>query len=324
MIYSRRGALALARGAALAPMISSRAFALDWPTRVVHWVNSTAPGGSGDITARLIGEYLSSKLGQPFIIDDKPGAGVNVATDAMLKAPADGYTLLILTKGNIIASRLYANTDYDFFGDIAPVAMIHSGPLIMLVNASTPVNTIPEFIAYAKANPEKINFGSAGNGTDPHLSGELLKLLSGAPMTHVPYRGGALAMTDLLAGQIQVFFSNLPSADYVKAGKLRALGVSSAERSALFPDLPAISEFVPGFDCSVWFGVGVRKGTPAEIIERLNAEVASSLTDAKVKAGIAVMSGAPTKMTPEAYGEFLVAEADKWGKVIAAANIKPQ
>ena len=323
MKLPRRKFLHLAASAAALPAVSRIARAQTYPARPVHWVVSSTAGGSGDIISRLIGQWLSDRLGQPFIIDNRPGGGVAIATEAVLRAPADGYTLLIINKGNVTGAMLYDNLNFNFIRDIEPVAGITSGPLVMLVNPSVPAKTVPEFIAYAKSNPTKINMATIGNGSDPDLAGELFKLMTGVNMTPVTYRGGAMALTDLLGGRVQVFFSNLPVIDFIKAGKLRALAVTTSVRSKEFPDIPTIADSVPGYDANVWFGLGVRKNTPAEIVEKLNKEVNTALTDPKIMERLADLGGVPTPMTPAAFGKFIADETEKWGKVIRAANIKP-
>jgi tripartite-type tricarboxylate transporter receptor subunit TctC len=324
MKLPRRQFLHMAAGAAALPALSRFAWAQDYPSRPVRWVVSSTAGGSGDIISRLIAQWLSARLGQPFIIDNRPGGGVNIATEAVVRAPADGYTLFILHKGNVTSGMLYDNLNFDFIRDIEPVAGITSGPLVMLVNPSLPANTVPEFIAYAKSNPSAINMATIGNGSDPHLAGELFKLMAGINMTPVTYRGGALALTDLLGGRVQVFFSNLPVNDFIKAGKLRALAVTTAVRSSLHPDLPPIADFVPGYESSAWFGVGVRKTTPDEIADKLNKEVNTALADPKIKERLADLGGEPTPMTRAAFGQLIAAETDKWDRVIRTANIKAE
>jgi tripartite-type tricarboxylate transporter receptor subunit TctC len=323
-MFSRRNVLRIAGGAAAAQMLPGRAFALDYPTRPVHVAITTAPGGSSDIVSRLTGQFMSDRLGQTFLMENRPGAGGNIATDFVHRAPADGYSLLAITKGNVVANLLYNNLAFDFMSDFIPIAGVANGPLVMLVNPSVPAKTLPEYISYAKANPTKLNFGTAGNGTDPHLSAELFKILTGIEMAHVPFRGGALALTDLLGGGVQVMFSNLPTADYVKQGKLTALGVTTAQRSTAFPDLPAIAEVVPGFDMGVWFAYVARKGTPPEIVDKLNAEINASLADPKIKAGLAVLTAEPMVLTTAKLGDYFASEYEKWAKVIKAANIKPE
>ncbi len=320
-MLSRRDVLLTAGAAAL---ISTPSRAADYPTRPVHIVNPTAPGGSSDVLARLFGEVLGDRLGQTFIVDDRPGAGSNIAADIVHRAPADGYTLFAISKGAVLSNLLYDHLDFDFARDFVPVAPFGVAPLVMLVHPSVPAKTLAEFIAYCKANPGKINYGSAGNGSDPHLAGELFKQLAGVEMTHVPYRGGALAFTDLLAGSVQLMFSNLPSADYQKDGRLRGLAVSTLKRSPAYPDLPAVAEFVPGYDNGVWFGLAAPTGTPPEVIARLNATMSASLKDPKLLQGLKVLNAEPMPMTSAEFGEVFKQELVRWGKVIAAAHIKPE
>jgi tripartite-type tricarboxylate transporter receptor subunit TctC len=308
----------------LSSLLCSKAFALDYPNRPVRWVVTTAAGGTGDVVSRLIGQSLSTRLGPSFIIDNRPGASGNIATASVVKAPADGYTLLVIAKNNVISGALSEHVGFDFQRDIRPVAGIMRGPLVLLVNPSVPVNSISEFIAYAKANPRVINYGTPGIGSDPHLAGELFKKMTGIEMGHVPYRGGLLALTDLLANHVQVMFSNLPSIDYIKSGKLRALGVTTAEPSMYYPGVPAIAAFVPGFDISGWFCLGARTGTPAEIIDLLNREVGAALAEPKVRTEMAALSGSPLLLSSAEAERFLTEEADKWTQLLRAANIKPE
>jgi tripartite-type tricarboxylate transporter receptor subunit TctC len=322
MQLPRRQFLHLAAGAAAMPAVPRAAWAQDYPTRPLHWVVSSTAGGTGDIISRLIGQWLSDRIGQPVIFENRPGGGVNIATEAVVRAPADGYTLLILHKGNVTSGMLFDNLNYDFIRDIEPVACITSGPLVMLVNPTIPATTVVEFIAYAKSNPTTINMATIGNGSDPHLAGELFKLMTGVTMTPVTYRGGALALTDLLEGRVQVFFSNLPVTDFVKTGRLRALAVTTAMRSKQHPDIPPIGDTVPGYESKAWFGLGVRKNTPPDIADKLNAEVNTALADPRIKERLADLDGAPTPMTRAEFGTLIAAETDKWGKVIRAANIK--
>lgn len=320
---SRRTILRAAGLCAVAAPAARSARAAAFPTRPVHIAVTTAPGGTSDIVSRLSGQFLADRLGQPFIIDNKPGAGGNIATELVHRAPADGYTLLAITKGNVIANLLDDHLEFDFMRDFEPVAGIADGGLVLLIHPSVPATSLPEFLAWAKANPGRINYGSAGNGTDPHLSGELLKMMTGIEMTHVPYRGGALAFTDLLGGGVQAMFSNLPAADYIKEGKLRALGVTSARRLPDYPDVPTIAETVPGYEVGVWYGFVARRGSPAEAIETLNAGMAAALADPRTKLGLAALNATPMPMTPAELGRLFAIEIDKWGKVIAAAHIKP-
>jgi tripartite-type tricarboxylate transporter receptor subunit TctC len=308
----------------LASLFCSGALALDYPTRPVHWVVTTTAGGTGDVVSRLIGQSLSGRLGQSFIIDNKPSAAGNIATEFVVKSPADGYTLLIVSKNNVIAGALYEHLNFDFRRDIRPVAGIMRGPLIMLVNPAVSVHSIPEFIAYAKANPSALNYGTPGVGSDPHLAAELFKMMTGVEMAHVPYRGGALALTDLLANRVQVMFSNLPSQNYINGGKLRALGVTTASPSKYYPDIPAIAEFVPDFDMSAWFCLGARTGTPSDVVNKLNQEVGAALLDPKVQSELAVLGATPMPFSPTEADNFLTAETNKWTQVIRVANIKPE
>jgi tripartite-type tricarboxylate transporter receptor subunit TctC len=308
----------------LASLFCSGALALDYPIRPVHWVVTTTAGGTGDVVSRLIGQSLSARLGQSFIIDNKPSAAGNIATEFVVKSPADGYTLLIVSKNNVVAGALYEHLNFDFRRDIRPVAGIMRGPLIMLVNPAVSVHSIPEFIAYAKANPSALNYGTPGVGSDPHLAAELFKMMTGVEIAHVPYRGGALALTDLLANRVQVMFSNLPSQDYINSGKLRALGVTTASPSKYYPDIPAIAEFVPDFDMSVWFCLGARSGTPSDVVEKLNQEVGAALLDPKVQSELAVLGATPMPFSPTEADNFLTAETNKWTQVIRVANIKPE
>jgi tripartite-type tricarboxylate transporter receptor subunit TctC len=324
MKLPRRTFLHLAATATALPFVPLIATAETYPARPVHWVVTSAAGGAGDIFSRLIAQQLSDRLGQPFVIDNRPGAGVNIGTEAVIRAPADGYTLLVINKGNVTSAMLYGNLSFDFSRDIEPIAGISTGPLVMLVSPSVPTTTVPEFIAYAKSNPTAINMATVGNGSDPHLAGELFKLMTGINMTPVTYRGGALALTDLLGGRVQVFFSNLPVTEFVKTGKLRALGVTTSTRSRDLPNIPAIADFVPGYEVDVWFGVGVRKNTPLEIVDRLNTEVNSALTEPKIIEGLANLNGVPMVMTPVEFSRFIAGETKKWDDVIRAAEIKPE
>ena len=321
---SRRDVVKLAGTASAAWMAPRVARALDFPAKPVHILVTTAPGGSSDITTRLVAQPMSDRFGQPFIIDNRPGAGGNIATELAARAPADGYTLLAMTKGNLVTNLLYDNLSFDMARDFQPVAAVGDGPLTMLLNPSVPAKTLPEFIAWAKANPGKVSYGSAGNATDPHLSGELFKMLTGVEMTHVPYRGGALALTDLLSGSLQLMFSNLPTADYIKSGKLRALGVTTAKRSPDFPDIPAVAEVVPGFEVGVWYAFVARKDTPAEIVAALNAGANAVLKDRKVVDGLKVLTAAPTPMSPAEIEKLFASEREKWGRVIKTAGVKAE
>jgi tripartite-type tricarboxylate transporter receptor subunit TctC len=319
----RRQFLQLAGAAAAAPALPQLASALDYPTRPVHWIVGFPPGGGNDIFARLIGQWLSERLGQPFVIENRPGAGSNIATGAVVRAPPDGYTLLLANAANAINASLYDKLNFNFIRDIAPVAGIVRVSVVMVVHPSVPAKTFPEFIAYAKANPGKLNMASNGNGSVPHLAGELFKVMTGVNMLHVPYRGTAPAITAILGGQVQVMFASVPgSVEYVRAGKLRALAVTTATRSDELPDIPTVGEFVPGYEVSQWYGVGAPKGTPAEIIDKLNKEINGGLADPKMKARLAELGGIVLEGSPADFGNVIAADTEKWGKVIRAANIK--
>ena len=300
----------------------ARAPALDYPKKPVHFIVCFAAGGPNDITARLFGQYLSDYLGQQFIIENRVGAGGNIGTQAYLAAPPDGYTIGFVGPNNAISASLYESLPFDFIRDSIPVAGTIQVTNVMEVSPSFPAKTVTEFIAYAKANPGKINFGSGGVGTSPHLSGELLKVLAGINLVHVAYRGTAPAVTDLLAGQVQVVFDNLPgSIGHIKAGNLRALGVTAAKRVAALPDVPAIGETVKGYDANVWYGIAVPKGTPAEIVSKLNTAVNAVLANPKLKERIHDLGGEPLPMTPDQFGKLVRSETDKWAKVIKEAHI---
>ena len=320
----RRNFLHLAAGAAALPAGSRFAWAQAYPARPVRLIIGYPPGSGPDINARLIGQWLSERLGQPFVIDNRPGAGSNIGTEAVVRAPADGYTLLIAASANASNATLYDKLDFNFIRDIAPVASFTRAPFVMEVHPSVPTKTVPEFIAYAKGNPGRINMASSGNGTVPHLSGELFKMMTGVDMIHVPYRGGTAALVDLLRGQVQVRFGSLTeSIQHIKDGKLRALAVTTASRSEVLPDIATVGEFLPGYDASAWTGVGAPRNTPAEIIEKLNREINAGLDDPKLKArftdqGLAAFVGSPAD-----FGKFIVDETEKWAKVVRTANIKP-
>jgi tripartite-type tricarboxylate transporter receptor subunit TctC len=318
---SRRTAICLiAIGFSALP--STGAFALDYPARPVRWVVGYPPGGATDIIARLIGQRLSEKLGQQFVIENKPGAGNNIATEAVVNAEPDGYTVLLVNPANYINTSLYANLKFNFPRDIAPVASFNRVPNVMTVAKDVQAKTVAEFIAYAKANPGKINMASSGNGTSVHLSGELFMAMTGVKMQHVPYRGAALALTDMLGGQTQVIFDNMPSViQHIRAGSLRAMAVTTTERSALLPDVPTVAETVPGYEASALFGMGAPKNTPKEIIAKLNGEINAVLAEPAIKARLVDLGGEPLIGTPEAFGAMIVAETEKWKKVIEGANI---
>ena len=324
MTLPRRQFLYLAASAVALPAMPRIATAQTYPTRPVRIVVGFPPGGSVDITARLIGQWLSERLGQPFIIDNRPGAGSNIGTEAVVRAPADGYTLLLVGAPNAINATLYGNLNFNFIRDIAPIATIARAPNVMEVHPSLPAKTVPEFIAFAKANPGKINMASTGNGTSTHMSGELFKAMTGVDMIHVPYRGNAPALTDLLAGQVQVLFDNIStSIEHIRAGKLRALAVTSAMRSHLLPDLPTVADFVPGYEASTFFAVGAPKNTPAEIIDKLNMEINAALADPKLKMRFADLGGTVLSGSPADLGNLIAEETEKWAKVVKFSGAKP-
>ena len=323
MKLPRRQFLHLAAGAAALPTVSRFAFAQTYPSRPVRLIVPFAPAGGSDITARLMGQWLSERLAQPFIIENRPGAGSNIATEAVVRAAADGYTLLYVTTANAINATLYDKLNFNFIRDIAPVATISRNTYVMLVHPSMPAKTVPEFIAYAKAHPRKINMASAGTGSPPHVCGELFKMMAGVDLLHLPYRGGGPALTDLLGGQVQVYFATtVASIEYIRTGRLRALAVSTATRSDALPDIPTVAEFVPGYEASSWYGVGAPKATPAEIVEKLNKEINAGLADAKLKARLADLGGDVLALSPADFGKLIADETEKWGNVIRALNIK--
>ena len=302
---------------------SSIAQAQPYPSRPVRWIVPYPPGGATDIMARLVGHRLSEKLGQQFVIENKPGAGNNIGTESVVNAPADGYTVLLVNPANAINASLYAKLNFNFIRDIAPVAGISRVPNVMTVNPDVPAKTVAEFIAYAKANPGKINMASSGNGTSVHLSGEMFKAMTGVEMQHVPYRGSAPAMTDLIAGQVQVIFDNMPSVlQHIKAGKLRALAVTTAVPSPELPDVPTVAETVKDYEASAWFGMGVPKNTPKEIIATLNKAINEILAEPAMKARLAELGGVPIVATPEEFGKIVQAETDKWEKVVKFAGAR--
>jgi tripartite-type tricarboxylate transporter receptor subunit TctC len=324
MKLRRRQFLHLATGAAALPGVSRVAWAQSYPTRPVHIIVGFAAGGPNDISARLIGQWLSERLGQQFVVENRPGAGSNVATEFVARAPADGYTLLLVAAPAAINATLYDNLSFNFIRDIAPVAGIVRAPEVMVVNPSVPAKAVPEFVAYAKANPGKINLATASNGTVPHLAGELFKFMAGVDLVRVGYRGGGPALVDLLGGQVQVMFEpTLSTLPYIRTGKLRALAVTSATRSAALPDVPTVGEFVPGYEAAAWFGIGAPKNTPTEIIEKLNKAVNAGLADPKMNERLADLGGESMLMTPAEFGKLIVDETDKWAKVIKLTGIKP-
>ena len=329
MTISRRQLVRLAAGVAALPAISRKAQAQGqtqaYPTRPVRIIVGFAAGGSTDVTGRLIAQWLSERLGQPFVMENRPGAGTNIGTDAVVNAPADGYTLLFVTPANAINATLYDKLPFDFMRDIAPVSGIMRVPNVMQVHPTFPAATVAELIAYAKANPGKLSHASAGIGTSSHLAGELFKAMTGIQAVHVPYRGNAPALTDLLSGQVQLGFESMPSSvEYIRSGRMRALGISTATRSKALPDIPTIGEIVPGYESSPFYGIGAPKGTPRDIVELLNREINAGLVDPKLNARLADLGGMMLQGSAADFGKLIAAETEKWGRVIRAANIKGQ
>jgi tripartite-type tricarboxylate transporter receptor subunit TctC len=325
MKFPRRNFVHLAAAAAALAAVSGMARAQTYPARPVRIIVGFAAGGAFDITARLVGQWLSDRLGQPFIVENRPGAGTNIATEAVVRARADGYTLLLGGAVNAVNATLYEKLNFDFIRDIAPVAGIIRFPNLMEVNPSFPAKTVPEFISYAKANPGKITFASTGIGSTQHLSGELFKMMTGVNMVHVPYRGAAPALTDLISGQVQVMFGPLPpSIEFIRAGKLRALAVTTATRSEALPDIPTVGEFVPGYEASGWNGMFSPKHMPAEIINKLNQEINAGLADPDIKARLTDLGGTALGGSPGDLGKFVADEIVKWSKVVKFADLKPE
>ncbi len=323
MELPRRQFLRLVAASAAAPALPPIAWAQAYPSRPVRIIVGSLPGGTPDVLARLMGQWLSERLGQPFVIDNRPGAGSNVGTEAVVRAPADGHTLLLVTTANAINATLYDKLNFNFIHDIAPVACITRQPYVMLVHPSVPAKTLPEFIDHAKANPGKLNMASVGKGTGTHVAGELLMMMAGLNMVHVPYRGGAPATTDLIAGQVQVMFSvPVTAAEHVKSGKLRALAVTTATRSEALPGIPTVGEFVPGYEASAWFGIGVPHNTPADIVDKLNREINAAHADPKIRARLAGEGGGQLPLSPADFGKLIADETEKWAKVARAANIR--
>jgi tripartite-type tricarboxylate transporter receptor subunit TctC len=323
MKLPRRQFFRLAAGIAALPAASRVANAQAYPTRPVRIIVSFAAGGGVDITARLVGQGLSERLGQPFVVENRPGAAGNIGTEAVVRSPADGYALLMVGSYNAINATLYDKLNFNFIRDIAPVASILRGPYVLVVNPSVPVKSLAAFIAYARANPRKLNMASPGTGTGSHLAGELFKMMAGVDMVHVPYRGIALALNDVLGEQVQVAFASAPaSIAYVRAGKLRPLAVTVTTRLDELPDVPTVSEFVPGYEASSWYGVGAPRNTPVEIIEKLNKETNTVLADATLKARLADLGGTPFPGSPASFGRLIAEETEKWRKVVREANIK--
>jgi tripartite-type tricarboxylate transporter receptor subunit TctC len=323
MKLRRRQFLRLAGGALALPALSTRGMAQTYPARPVRMIIGYPPGGSADITARLITQWLSERLGQSFIVESRPGGGTNIATEAVINATPDGYTLLLVAPANAINATLYEKLNHNFLRDIEPVAGLIRFPNVVVVNPSLPVKTIPELIDYAKANPGKLNMASSGNGSTIHMSGELFKMMTGVNMIHVPYRGGALALTDMMGGQVQVMFDNIPTAaEFVRSGKLRGLAVTGAARSETLPELPTVADFLPGYEATSWYGVGAPKGTPAEIIDKLNREINAILADPKTKARFAELGATLLPGSPSEFGKLVADETEKWGKVVKFSGSK--
>jgi tripartite-type tricarboxylate transporter receptor subunit TctC len=321
----RRRFLRLAAGAAALPAVSRFSWAQAYPSRPVRWIVGFPAGGAADIIARIMGQWLSERLGQQFVIQNRPGAASNIAAEAVVRAPADGYTLLWITQVNATNTSLYDNLSFDFSNDIAPVASIARSPFVMLVNPSFPARTVPQFIAYAKANPGKINFASGGNGSASHIAGEMFRFMAGVEMVHIPYKGSAPSITGLLGGQVQVDFDLISaSIEHIRAGKLRALAVTTATRLEVLPDIPTVGEFVPGYEASGWVGIGAPRKTPAEIIDKLNREVNAVLADPRLKAQLVDLGDTVLALSPAEFGKLIADDTEKWSKVIRTANIKPE
>jgi tripartite-type tricarboxylate transporter receptor subunit TctC len=325
MKFPRRQFLHLAAAVAALPAVTRVARAQAYPTRPVRWIVGAPPGGALDIVARLMGQWLSERLGQPFIIENRPGAASNLATEVVVRAAPDGHTLLLVATASAINATLYDKLSYNFIRDIAPIAPISREPNVMVVNPSVPANSVSEFIAYAKSNPGKINMASSGIGTTQHVAGELFKIMTGVDLVHVPYRGGAPALTDLIGGQVQVMFAFTSSSiEYVRATKLRSLAVTTSMRLEVLPDIPTVGEFVPGYEASGFFGVGAPKNTPAAIVDKLNREINAAIADPKIRARLADLGSVAFSGSPADFGKLIAAETEKWGKVIRAAKIKPE
>jgi tripartite-type tricarboxylate transporter receptor subunit TctC len=321
----RRQFLHLAAGAAALPAASRLVWAQAYPSRPVRLIVGFSAGGTTDIISRLIGQWLSERLSQQFIIENRPGASANLATEAVVRAPPDGYTLLAVVATNAINATLYDKLSFNLNRDIAPVAGLIRSPLVLEVHPSVPVKSVPEFVAYAKANPGRVTMASFGVGSTSHVAGELFKMMTGVDLLHVPYRGSGPMLTDLVGGQVQMAFDNLPaSIEHIRAGKLRALAVATAMRSEVLPNIPTVADFLPGYEASAWNGVGVPKGTPAEIIDKLNKEINAALADPRIRARIAELGAAAFPTSPSEFGKFVADETEKWAKVIRTANIKPE
>ena len=325
MKFPRRQFLHLAAGAAALSALSRIARAQAYPSRPIRWVVGFVPGGATDIIARLMGQWLSERLGQSVVIENRPGAGSNLATEVVVNAPPDGYTLLLVGPANAVNATLYPKLNYNFIRDIAPIASISREPLVMVVNPSVPAKTVPEFIAYAKANPGKLNMASSGIGTSVHVGGELFKMMTSINMLHVPYRGAAPAITDLIGGRVQVMFATLPSSiEYIKAGNLRALAVTTARRTPALPDVPIVADVLPGYEASAVYGVGAPRNTPVEIVDELNKEINAGLADPWMQARLADLGGTVLPGTPADFAKLIAEETQKWAKVVKFSGAKPE
>jgi tripartite-type tricarboxylate transporter receptor subunit TctC len=325
MQLPRRKFLNLAAGAAAVLAVSSRTWAQTYPSHSVRLIVPFPPGGPNDVFARLIGQWLHERLGQPIIIDNRPGAGGNIGTEVVVKAAPDGYTLLLINSNHTVNATLYDKLNYNFIRDIAPVAAIIQLPLVLVLNPLLPAKTLLEFTAHAKANPGKLNYASVGNGSTPHVAGELFKMMTGIDMVHVPYRGAVQALTDLISGQVQAMFI-VPGVvtEHIKAGKLRAVAVTAATRSDMLPDLPTMNSIVTGYDATTWFGIGAPKDMPSEIVDKLNKEINVALANPKINAQLADLGGTSLTLSPAEFGKLIADDTEKWAKVIRAANIKPE
>jgi tripartite-type tricarboxylate transporter receptor subunit TctC len=325
MKLPRRQFLHLAAGAAALPAVSRLARAQTYPTRPVRLIVAFAAGGPNDIVARLVGQWLTERLGQPFVVENRAGGGSTVGTEVLVRSPPDGHSLLLCSPANTIGASFYEKLSYNFVSDTAPVALVAQGASVMETHPSVPAKTVPEFVAYAKANPGKINMASSGTGGYQHVTGELFKAMTGVNLVHVPYRGAGPALTDLLDGQVQVFFDTLPSSiEHIRAGRLRALAVTTATRSAVLPDTPTIGEFLPGYQSSTWWGVVAPKSVPEQVVARLNAEINAALADTKIAARLSDLGAVPEPISPTAFGTLLADETEKWAKVVKFAGIKPE
>ena len=325
MKFHRRQFLKLTAAAIAAPALPQPALALDYPTRPVRIVVGFAAGGGVDITAHLIGQWLAGRLGQSFVVENRPGDGGNIGTEVVVKAPPDGYTLLLATVPNAVNATLYDNLKFNFIRDTAPVAGIMRVPMVILLHPSVPAKTVPQFIAYAKANPGKVSMASAGKGSAPHMAGELFKRMAGVNLVHIPYRGQGPALADLLGGQVQVLFATAPgTADHIASGRLRALAVTSARRAQVLPALPTVGDFLPGYETTQWYGMAAPKNTPAEIVDKLNKEINAAIADPGMKARFAALGGEPLPGSPTAFGKLIAEDTEKWAKVVKAAGITPE